>query len=278
MRISYIILLQCLIFSYTYSQVTIGSGIAPNKGALLDLKENSVVNGANSSKGLILPRVNLYQEKSLIDISDVAYTETTEQVAHAGLVVYNTNQDFYKGKGIYCWDGTQWISLKPETITITIDKIVYKERSYFMGMLDSKLSIIDLSLLAIIPSDWNIISYNNPYINAGNRYNVDTGIFKVQETGIYDILARYDDKGLNIIGSLGLAILIRRANEADQGFKVLVHDTRPILISTAPSREVSYNNLELNAGDEIAFAIKSNDIADLAVVSSRSSYAIIKQR
>lgn len=44
------------LFSYLQAQVTIGSGIAPDQNALLDLKENG---SGSSSKGLLLPRVAL---------------------------------------------------------------------------------------------------------------------------------------------------------------------------------------------------------------------------
>ncbi|GAB6118996.1 hypothetical protein [Dysgonomonas termitidis] len=48
------------------AQVTIGSGIPPSMGALLDLKEYDSANGeSNSTKGLLLPRVNLTDWRSL---------------------------------------------------------------------------------------------------------------------------------------------------------------------------------------------------------------------
>ena len=58
-RICFIILFVELSSLYTIkSQVTIGSASPPNKGTLLDMKENDNI-GANSTKGLLLPRVEL---------------------------------------------------------------------------------------------------------------------------------------------------------------------------------------------------------------------------
>lgn len=243
----------------------------------MDLKEDSVTNGANSTKGLIFPRVNLNQKNSLIDIADVVYTETNEQIAHTGLVVYNTNADFDKGKGLNIWDGTQWISFKPDTIKTTFEKIVYTERPYFMGMANSKVSILDLSLLAI-PNGWTIFSYNNAFINTGNGYDISTGVFRVQHAGTYNIFARYQTAGLNLLGALGLGILIKRVTDSDQTFKVLTQDTYIAILATGESREVSSGDIELNVGDEIAFAITKANLLTLTVASSNGSFAAIKQK
>ncbi|MBD8387258.1 hypothetical protein H7X66_01130 [Dysgonomonas sp. BGC7] len=91
------------LFSYLQAQVTIGSGIAPDQNALLDLKENG---SGSSSKGLLLPRVAL---SSIISSSPLS--------AHIkGMTVYNTattsvGNGYDVSPGFYYNDGARWISL-----------------------------------------------------------------------------------------------------------------------------------------------------------------------
>ncbi|MFV0330766.1 MAG: hypothetical protein ACK5KL_13275 [Dysgonomonas sp.] len=93
------------------AQVTIGSGIEPNKGALLDLKdknpEDPDTNNSTANKGLGLPRVNLTTLTAISDISGAI----GEEVAHTGLMVYNVNTvaSANISPGLYIWDGTQWV-------------------------------------------------------------------------------------------------------------------------------------------------------------------------
>jgi hypothetical protein len=94
------------------AQVTIGSLIDPNEGALLDLKEDANP-GINSTQGVLLPRVGLITLDRLYPMfaqGDVNYTGTQKEI-HTGLVVYNLTTDFAKGlcPGPYIWDGKQWI-------------------------------------------------------------------------------------------------------------------------------------------------------------------------
>lgn len=79
-----------------FSQVTIGSGIEPAQGALLDLKQTNSV-AANSSKGFLLPRVSLTIVNQLTDISDVTTSDPDQLLLHTGLTVYNTNVSFPGG-------------------------------------------------------------------------------------------------------------------------------------------------------------------------------------
>lgn len=80
-------------------QVTIGSGKEPDKGALLDLKEEE---DGTSKKGLLLPRVALV---SLDDPSPL--TEHT-----AGMYVYNTTREGDLIPGNYFNDGEKWNRVK----------------------------------------------------------------------------------------------------------------------------------------------------------------------
>lgn len=90
-----ILIVLLLPISYSKAQVTIGSGIKPIDGALLDLKEKDTSGGEwNSTKGLGLPRVKITDRKSLKDvIADYESLSDTEKnelsQSHTGLVVYN---------------------------------------------------------------------------------------------------------------------------------------------------------------------------------------------
>lgn len=80
-------------------QVTIGSGKAPDKGALLDLKENE---DGTSQKGLLLPRVAL--------VSENEPSPLTEHIA--GMYIYNTTKNSELEEGNYFNNGLKWIRVK----------------------------------------------------------------------------------------------------------------------------------------------------------------------
>lgn len=104
------LLLLLLLFSITLkAQVTIGSDHVPNQGTILDLKSEE--NGS-STKGLLLPRVNLTKRLTLEDIaSGVADTQRLE---HTGLTVYNVNPNAPFCPGVFLWNSASWIRLGAE--------------------------------------------------------------------------------------------------------------------------------------------------------------------
>lgn len=115
-----IILSLCLFFTNSLkAQVTIGSSVPPNKGALLDLKEEDS-NRINAKKGLGLPRVIL-KGISIIDIEGGVADLNKEE--HIGLVVYNVKKrDMADGitersqllcPGVHVWIGEEWSPLIP---------------------------------------------------------------------------------------------------------------------------------------------------------------------
>jgi uncharacterized protein (TIGR02145 family) len=105
------------------AQVTIGAGLEPNVGAVLDLKQENRADGsANSLKGLGLPRVNLTNLKPTLSTGatnslpvsiGAASTENWSLSAHTGLTVYNVKEDQCAGilGGVYTWSGTEWMYL-----------------------------------------------------------------------------------------------------------------------------------------------------------------------
>lgn len=121
--------------SQLFSQVTIGSGIKPVSGALLDLKENNITNGSNSTKGLLYPRVYLTDRTSLVDIANGTLTAMEDPARHTGLTVYNVNPDFAGKIGLNVWDGTKWANLKPDTIvSIKRDTIINIRRDTIVNI------------------------------------------------------------------------------------------------------------------------------------------------
>lgn len=108
-------------YSLMNAQTTIGSGVAPADGALLDLKENAADNGARTStKGVIFPRVEL-STKTTLDplVSSSLPTHDAQKPKYKGTFVYNVKVDATEGlvEGVYCWDGTTWINLSEVIIT-----------------------------------------------------------------------------------------------------------------------------------------------------------------
>ncbi|NDV70084.1 FISUMP domain-containing protein [Dysgonomonas sp. 25] len=114
-----ILALLITVTSTLRAQVTIGSGEAPNAGALLDLKE--ATNGT-SKKGLGLPRVELTNLKPTTpaglaqSIGNASGSYNLNE--HIGMIVYNTKEVAFNNItckmegagpiGLYVWDGGQW--------------------------------------------------------------------------------------------------------------------------------------------------------------------------
>lgn len=98
------------------AQVTIGSGIPPVRGALLDIKEKEPDNENITAEtgGLLLPRVGLKSKSTLIPFiaNDADFQNNTDNVKdkHIGLIVYNVTIDFAEDlcPGTYEWTGNVW--------------------------------------------------------------------------------------------------------------------------------------------------------------------------
>jgi uncharacterized protein (TIGR02145 family) len=116
----------CFFTCATQAQVTIGSGIPPEKGALLDLKENAPKpDNTTAAKGLLLPRVKLTEPDKLYPMFegspgsgtdnsnyDSPAEKDAENSMHTGLWVYNLSQcDGKFAQGVYSWTGAKWEQL-----------------------------------------------------------------------------------------------------------------------------------------------------------------------
>lgn len=97
------------------AQVTIGSNLAPRKGALLDVKGDIASDPVNltdttAQRGILLPRVQLVDKTSLLPmLTGAAATDPLEKRKHVGLTVYNLTQNQYFIQGLYTWSGDAWL-------------------------------------------------------------------------------------------------------------------------------------------------------------------------
>lgn len=84
LTINIFILFSLLYMPQVKAQVTIGAGLEPRKGLLLDLKENDAPNKeSNASKGFGLPRIALTSPTTLTIDDD------SKKGDYVGVVVYN---------------------------------------------------------------------------------------------------------------------------------------------------------------------------------------------
>jgi len=104
-------LLFCTQFSF--SQVTIGGIEKPVHGALLQLKNiEGVDDGSpNSTKGLLLPRVNLMAD------GKIENSNYTLNLSTKGLVIYNVQETDDYCKGLHVWNGSGWDQLGEQNIS-----------------------------------------------------------------------------------------------------------------------------------------------------------------
>ncbi len=102
-----VLLFTSSIANQVASQVTIGSVITPQEGSLLELREyETKQDGTTSTKGLLLPRVEL---TSYRDLKDIGVTETDLR-PQIGMLVYHTSTENcnYIPHGVYLWTGEEW--------------------------------------------------------------------------------------------------------------------------------------------------------------------------
>lgn len=121
-RILTLAVVSLVSFYSLQAQVTIGSDLAPVKGAILDMKQHTPdANNVTSSKGLLLPRVALTDMESLNNIPDA---DSSNPLKYTGLMVYNTEETnngcLVIPKGLYVWNSEKWegVGVKVEGVTM----------------------------------------------------------------------------------------------------------------------------------------------------------------
>ena len=101
------LILSLLLWSATSlkAQVTIGDDADAHPSAILHL-----VNKGSSTKGLLLPLVDLTEDATEFVLDLEPGNEAAEKKEAEGMLVYNT-AEVLNGPGIYVWDGEQWTAL-----------------------------------------------------------------------------------------------------------------------------------------------------------------------
>lgn len=112
-----LLLLHIFFFHSLLAQVTIGSGIKPESGALIDFKENNPTEeNITSTKGVLLPRVKLQNVNSLIPIFADGGT-IAEKKMHIGLQLYHVGGNNIEA-GVKVWNGTSWGDLDNANLNV----------------------------------------------------------------------------------------------------------------------------------------------------------------
>lgn len=106
LKISLILAVSSLFAIFAEAQVTIGTNKPPVPGAILQLKERDG-EGANSTKGLLLPRVQLSGHN--LDIFEPSPMEADD--IYMGLTVWNIRGVGDICKGVNVWTGNRWESI-----------------------------------------------------------------------------------------------------------------------------------------------------------------------
>jgi len=111
-------LLIAVLPSGLWAQVTIGSNVEPQKGALLQLKTKDVgsqtsVTTDKDGGGLLLPRIELKNKNDLFFTSSTDPQFKNIAKSHTGLLVYNVKKTADGlDPGMCVWNGTEWINTK----------------------------------------------------------------------------------------------------------------------------------------------------------------------
>lgn len=155
-----------LLTTYVNCQVTIGSAIKPNAGSLLDLKEYDpvTIGGATSYKGLLLPRVELHDEKKLkLGTAEEILSDEYEQ--HTGLIVYNTSELAPFCLGVYVWTGEEWKRLQKECPTSGLTVSPSSDLYFLSGQNGSVITPASLNI------EWDPATATVNWSTANNSIN-----------------------------------------------------------------------------------------------------------
>lgn len=261
MRIYFISkLIALLISTQLHPQVTIGAGLSPVNGALLDLKQTTVTNGENAKKGLMFPRINLTDRNSLIDISDIDNTNIAqEKKAHTGLTVYNTNSNLAGGIGIYSWDGARWANVGPYDL------------SHFVAIATSGNALLDIDIIG--SASVKTIAVNTVLVDTRSSYDALSGTYTVAQTGTYAVYGRLAYSGISLLSTVGL-YLFKKPKRTTSFTQVIMDDASGLLSLSGGTRLIDLNSIQLNEGDQLKFGLKSTGLLNLNVADGGKSVTI----
>lgn len=208
-KVTLLILLYC--FSLNVSaQVTIGSGEAPLKGAVLQLKEieNVTDSTRNAYGGLALPRVTLSEKKELYPMfladpdnpmsgPSLVYSDNKSSLdkSHTGLIVYNLVEDPANDlcKGLNQWDGSKWSCFESRkgqavfTISSCDDIVIGGKGTYMSGNPLDASHYLQIKIIVTEAGSYNITGIpeggNNGYYFIANGEFLATGEYTIMVPG-----------------------------------------------------------------------------------------------
>lgn len=165
-------------FCLTQAQVSIGTLKDPQKGALLDLKEDEPDNpgNPNSEKGVLFPKVSLVSATSLKPL----FTENAtpaDSLRMRGMIVYNVNENADGvDVGLSVWNGEEWMSVvgggANKAAVFTVDWAnVEVNGTYVKGKsLNAIANTITLPVTVTRTGSYNIVAYGQ-FGNTINGYS-----------------------------------------------------------------------------------------------------------
>lgn len=179
--------------SFSFAQVTVGVGLEPEKGALIDFKEKPVdlTTFENSTKGVLFPKVLLVARKSLLPVIQGTAT-SQDSLLTKGMVVYNVSPDAIdEGQGLYVWNGSEWFPVFGSNssgfadLQLPFDCSSLKVTgTYTKGeSLKSTVNYIDVNVTVTKPGSYNAVAI--PSGNGNGYYFSTSGVFKM--AGSYTI-------------------------------------------------------------------------------------------
>lgn len=275
---SRIIILISLILSVSslYPQVTIGSGIAPEKAALLDIKEKADKTGGQTvdNGGLLLPRVYLEKHNELFPFLRKAIDPDpdyeAEKPAHTGLFVYNLTTDPNENfsPGIYQWNGQEWRKLaeEPAKAVFSIEcSTVAARGTYIEGEELNSSHFLEIKATVTKAGTYSIIGKtdNGYYFSA-------TGVFASGEGETFTIYAAGQGtpqvKGENIVS------LIINGTAVDCSPPVTVNvldniSSYTLNCSSAIVRGIYKAGTPLNASNYIEISVNVNSTGSYLITS-----------
>lgn len=191
------------------AQVTVGSGEAPAKHALLQLRDKERSDSdphdgiTATNGGLLLPRVQLVQRTELqpfvSNLSDPNYAKL--KLEHTGLIVYNI-QDVPLEKlsrGLNIWNGKEWKALAEAlgkaSFKFCTEDIEIKG-SYIEGKELTSANFLKIKVDVTVPGAYEIIgSTTNGYFFTASGQFLAAGSYVISAQG----QGTPKDKGINIV-------------------------------------------------------------------------------
>jgi hypothetical protein len=226
----YLLLISLLLAGGISAQITIGSGIEPVKGAILDLKSKAPEddNVTSTTGGLLLPRVALEDWNSVALFFGGIDQNADVKKQLTGLIVYNLATTGGFSAGPYSWDGAKWVAVAGAgtggaTYTVS-DPITLNGNE--IGLKDGT---VNGQILKWNGSDWELATDadTNTTYSANNGLKMDLNIVELGGALVRDTDIKTASYTLTLSGASGKVSvatpLAITSGSPDQG-KVLTSD------------------------------------------------------